>query len=61
MKTSELLKLLRKNGIEFIRHGKKHDIYYSPITDREFPVPRHKNDVKKGTLDSILDDAGVTK
>lgn len=59
MKTSELLKLLKKSGIEFVRHGKRHDVYYSPLTNKEFPIPRHKDDVKKGTLESILKDAGL--
>ncbi|EHL08220.1 toxin-antitoxin system, toxin component, HicA family [Desulfitobacterium hafniense DP7] len=59
MKTSELLKLLAQNNITLKRHGKKHDIYYSPITNKSFPVPRHKTEIAKGTLDSILNDAGL--
>ena len=59
MKTSELLKLLKKNGIEFKGHGKKHDIYYSPLTGKSFPVPRHKAEIKPGTLNSIMKDAGL--
>lgn len=59
MKTSELLKLLKKNGITFIRHGKGHDIYYSPITDKQFTVPRHAAEVKTGTANNILKDAGL--
>ncbi|MBE6081286.1 MULTISPECIES: type II toxin-antitoxin system HicA family toxin [Tissierellales] len=59
MKTSELLKLLKSNGIRLYRHGKKHDIYYSPITDKTFPVPRHNTEVAGGTLKSILKDAGL--
>lgn len=59
MKTSELLKLLKKNGITFTQHGKRHDLYYSPITGKTFPVPRHSAEVKTGTLKSILEDAGL--
>jgi len=59
MKTSELLKKLKKNKIRLIRHGSRHDIYYSPITDKEFPVPRHSTEIKTGTLHSILKDAGL--
>lgn len=59
MKTSELLKLLKKNGIQFVEHGKRHDHYYSPITGKCFPVPRHKDELKTGTLNSILEDAGL--
>lgn len=60
MKVSELVKLLQKNGCYLIEHGKRHDIWYSPITGKEFPVPRHKTqDVPSGTLSSILKDAGL--
>ena len=59
MKTSELLKLLKQNGIKFVEHGKRHDIYRSPITGESFPVPRHKGEIAKGTLGSILKSAGL--
>ena len=59
MKTSELLKLFSKNGIKKVRSGKKHDLYYSPITGNTFPVPRHKTEIAAGTLNSILADAGL--
>jgi len=53
----ELEKLLRKAG--FIKHsGGKHDIWiksgFPPI-----PVPRHKGDIPKGTLKSIIKNAGL--
>ncbi|WP_027399788.1 type II toxin-antitoxin system HicA family toxin [Anaerovorax odorimutans] len=59
MKTQELLKLLKKNGIKFKEHGARHDMYYSPITGKSFPVPRHKAEIPNGTLNSILKDAGL--
>lgn len=59
MKTSELLKLLKKHGIYLTEHGKRHDHYYSPITGKTFPIPRHKTELKPGTLNSILADAGI--
>lgn len=59
MRTGELLKLLKQNGIILKRNGKKHDIYYSPITNKFFPVPRHKTEIAEGTLKSILTDAGL--
>ncbi|WP_373419496.1 type II toxin-antitoxin system HicA family toxin [Sporanaerobacter sp. PP17-6a] len=34
-------------------------IYYSPITNKTFPVPRHNTEVAGGTLKSILKDAGL--
>lgn len=59
MKTSELLKLLAQNNLKIKRHGKEHDIYYSPITNKSFPVPRHKTEIAEGTLNNILKDAGL--
>ncbi|MCI8601556.1 MAG: type II toxin-antitoxin system HicA family toxin [Oscillospiraceae bacterium] len=59
MKLSELLKLFSKNNIKFLQHGKRHDIYYSPITGKKFPVPRHAKEIAEGTLKSIKRDAGL--
>lgn len=59
MKTSELLKILKQNKIEFIQHGKRHDIYYSPITNKKSPVPRHATEIALGTLKSIMKEAGL--
>lgn len=59
MKQSELLKLLSRNNIKLVQHGKRHDIYYSPITGKSFPVPRHAKEIAVGTLKSILKDAGL--
>lgn len=59
MKQSELLKLLKKYNVQLIQHGKRHDIYFSPITKKQFPVPRHAKEIATGTLKSILKDAGI--
>lgn len=37
MKTSELIKLLKRAKCRRIRNGSRHDIWYSPMTNREFP------------------------
>lgn len=59
MKVSELQKILKKMGCTLVRHGSNHDIWKSPVTNKEFPVPRHPSqDVKKGTFNSIKKDAG---
>lgn len=57
MKKRELEKLLKKAG--FVRrHGSRHDIWIKqglpPI-----PVPRHKGDIPKGTVQCILKNAGI--
>lgn len=60
MRTSELVKLLRANGCSLIHHRKRHDEWYSPISDSTFMVPRHENqEVPIGTLNSIKKQAGL--
>lgn len=59
MKLGELLKIFSKNNIKLLQHGKRHDIYYSPITGKTFPVPRHAKEIAVGTLKSIKKDAGL--
>lgn len=59
MKTAELLKILKKNGCILLRHGSRHDIWFSPVTEKQFAIPRHKDDVKPGLLKGILKDAGI--
>ena len=54
MKTSELLKILKKNKCYLIQHGKRHDIWFSPITGKQFSVPRHKDEIKSGTVKRIF-------
>ena len=60
MTTAELLKLLKKNGCTFVRNGGRHDIYFSPITGKQFPVGRHnKEEVPNVTLQNILKCVGL--
>lgn len=59
MQVSELKKKLKKAGCKLVREGKNHEIWYSPITDQEFPVSRHKEELKKGTAEGIMKQAGL--
>ncbi|MFV0616995.1 MAG: type II toxin-antitoxin system HicA family toxin [Megasphaera sp.] len=59
MKRSELLKILKKNGCKLIGHGGNHDLYYSPITGKQFPVWRHNKDIPPGTIKAIFKQAGI--
>jgi predicted RNA binding protein YcfA (HicA-like mRNA interferase family) len=57
MTKKELEKILKKEG--FKKHsGGRHDIWvkpgYPPV-----PLPRHKGDIPKGTLHSIMKSAGL--
>lgn len=60
MKISELLKKLLDSDCTMIRHGANHDIWYSPITGKKFPVPRHASkEVTSGTLKDISKKSGI--
>ena len=60
MKYGELKRLLKKNGCRLENEGSKHEMWYSPKTGLYFPVGRHDSeDCPKGTLNSILRDAGL--
>lgn len=55
MKHSELIKVLTEAGCYCTRNGKRHDIYYSPITGNKEAVPRHgSHEVGKGLADKII-------
>jgi mRNA interferase HicA len=60
MKYSELEKKLKKGGCHLLREGKRHPIWFSPITGKQFELSRHgSEEVKPGTLKSIIRDSGV--
>jgi len=62
MKYSELHKKLKEAGCYIVRQGGNHPIWFSPITNLEFPTSRHESqEVKMGTLNSILKRAGLKK
>jgi predicted RNA binding protein YcfA (HicA-like mRNA interferase family) len=43
-----------------ITHGKAHDqATNSQKPGVKIPIPRHKGDIPKGTLNSIMKDAGI--
>lgn len=60
MKTSELIKILKSHGCIFVRSGGNHDMWYSPITNRQFPIGCHSKEVKTGTAKAILRQAGIS-
>lgn len=59
MTEREVLKLLRDKGWQ-IQEGKKHHLATHPdMPGIKIPIPRHKEDIPKGTLNSILKAAGL--
>lgn len=60
MKTSEMKRMLRKAGCRKTREGANHELWYSPITGKQFAVPRHDaQELKTKTAESILKEAGL--
>ncbi len=57
MTTNQLVKRLRAAGCRLVRHGGRHDKWYSPITGRTAVVPRHgSKEVPTGLLKSLEKD-----
>ena len=60
MKYSEIERKVSKQGCYFVKDGKKHPIWYSPITGKEFQLSHPESEeAKYGTLKSICKDSGV--
>lgn len=56
MKTKDLIKLLEKNGWEFVRHGGNHDVY-AKGNERE-AVVRHK-EINESLAKAIIKRRGL--
>jgi len=51
---------LRENGCSFVRHGKgDHDIWYSPITGKNFPVDGKIK--SRHTANAVMRQSGIGK
>ena len=58
--TSDVRRLLREAGCRFERQGKgDHEIWYSPITDRRFPVDSKIK--SRHWANIVLKQAGLSK
>ena len=54
MTHNELIRRLERAGCTLVRHGTRHDIWYSLITGNKASVPRHgRKEIPPGTLKSI--------
>lgn len=62
MTAKQMIKFLKKNGfIEITSGSGSHRKYYNPETKRTTIVPFHNCDLKKGTEQTILKQAGLKK
>ena len=60
MTFGELKRKLKKFGFYKLREGARHEMWFSPITGKQFPVGRHDTqEVASGTLNSIKRDSGL--
>ncbi len=60
MKGSEMVKQMLKIGCRKVREGSNHEIWYSPVTNREFPFPRHYNqELGTGIENKLRKDSGL--
>ncbi|MDR1343536.1 MAG: type II toxin-antitoxin system HicA family toxin [Prevotellaceae bacterium] len=59
MKYSEVERKLKKHGCCYVRGG-PHPIWFSPITEIEFPLSNHQSEeVRPGTLKQISKLSGI--
>ncbi len=59
MKPKELIKLLKNNGFQEIGSNGSHRKLYNPQTNKTVIVPYHNKDMKIGTEQGILKQAGL--
>ena len=60
MKSSDLIQELKAVGCYMKRQGKgSHQIWFSPVTGKTFPVPHPKGALPVGTVKAIKKSAGI--
>ena len=59
LKPKELIKILEADGWQLIRVRGSHHIYEHPMKSGMLIVPYHTYDMKPGTVNQILKDAGL--
>ena len=57
----EIIRLLEERGYVFDRASGSHHVYMLPDGSKRVIVPLHNKDLPKGTLHSILKQAGIDK
>ena len=57
----EVIRFLEQNGFVLDHASGSHFIFYHPVSRRRAVVPKHHRDIPKGTLLSLLREAGFTR
>jgi predicted RNA binding protein YcfA (HicA-like mRNA interferase family) len=53
MNRNDFIRFLEQYGLEFFRHGSRHDIYIHKLTGKKVAVPRH-TEIKNKLLKKVL-------
>jgi predicted RNA binding protein YcfA (HicA-like mRNA interferase family) len=61
VKPRQVIRFLEQNGFILDRTSGSHFIFYHPVSRRRAVVPQHSRDLPKGTLMSLLREAGFTR
>jgi len=61
IKPRQVIRFLEQNGFVLDHTSGSHFIFYHPTTRRRAVVPSHSRDLPKGTLISLLREAGFTR
>ena len=61
VKPRDLIKFLEQNGFVLDHVSGSHWVYYHSGSKRRAVVPRHNRDVPRGTLFSLLREAGFSR
>ena len=57
----KIIELIKQHGFELDHVTGSHYVFYHPETKKRVTVPYHSKDLAKGTLHSILKQAGISK
>ena len=57
----EIIRFLDRKGFVLDHVSGSHLTYYHPVSKRRAVVPQHNRDIPKGTLMSLLREAGFTR
>lgn len=60
MKRQAFIRELEQEGCEFVRHGKRHDLYRNRANGQQAPVPRHR-DIADTLCETIRKQLGLKK
>lgn len=61
VKSREVIRFLEKNGFILDHASGSHFIFYHPTSKRRAVVAQHNRDIPKGTLLSLLREAGFSR